>query len=235
MHSDNKKIIENHKNLTIRIIVRVCLVFVFMVLIFFLTAGSIRYREAWIYCITLFIPSSIVITYFLKKDPEFLERRLLKRREKEKEPRKLQDRFTILFLAFFLIPGLDYRFHWSDIPFFIILISDFFVLAGYILIVWVLMVNRFASAIIEIHQDQRIIDTGPYKIVRHPMYTGGLIFIVFTPLALGSWWALIPFLICYPAALVLRIRTEEKFLITRLTGYEEYCRKTKYRLIPYLW
>ena len=206
-----------------------------MGLLYFLPAGSLQYWEAWIYIVILIIPAFFVILYFIKKDPDLLENRILKRREKEKEHKSIQNIFSFVFLIGLLIPGFDHRFHWSNVPFFIVLISDLFVLFGYLMIVRVMKENSYASAIIETKKDQKVIETGPYRIVRHPMYTGGLIFIIFTPVALGSYWAFILFLILTPIVLVLRIIGEEKYLISNLQGYNKYCQKTKYRLIPFIW
>jgi protein-S-isoprenylcysteine O-methyltransferase Ste14 len=235
LDSINKQAVNDHRKLAIKMVFRIALLFVFLGLIFFLTAGSIRYWEAWIYFVTLIIPAFFVIVYFFKKDPDFIESRILKRREKEKVHRSIQNSFSIIFLIGLLIPGFDFRFQWTDIPLFIVLISDVFVLIGYLIIARVMEENRYASAIIEISQEQKVIETGPYKIVRHPMYSGGMIFLIFTPLALGSYWALIPFLIITLVALILRIINEEKLLIANLPGYKEYCQKTKYRLIPFIW
>lgn len=236
MKKNNKKRLNNiQSNLLMKIIFRVLLIFVFLGLLFFLTAGSFEYTEAWIYIIVLLIPAILVITYFYKKDPDFIGSRILKRREKEKVHKSIQNTFSIVVLIGLLIPGFDFRFGWSNVPVSLVIISDAFVILGYLLIARVMEENRYASAIIQITEEQKVIETGPYKIVRHPMYTGGLIFILFTPLALGSYWALIPFSISTAPALILRIINEEKLMITNLPGYSEYCRKTKYRLIPFVW
>ena len=236
MKSNDKKLSENaQNNLLIKIIIRVLLIFIFLALLLFLTAGSFRYPEAWIYIIVLLIPAIFVITYFYKKDPDFIGSRLLERREKEQVHKSIQNIFSIVFFIGLLIPGFDFRFGWSNVPLSFVIISDAFVFLGYMLIARVMEENRYASAIIQITEEQKIIETGPYKIVRHPMYTGGLIFILFTPLALGSYWALILFSISTAPALILRIINEEKLMITNLPGYSDYCRKTKYRLIPYVW
>ena len=236
MKSNDKKLSENaQNNLLIKIIIRVLLIFIFLALLLFLTAGSFRYPEAWIYIIVLLIPAIFVITYFYKKDPDFIGSRLLERREKEQVHKSIQNIFSIVFFIGLLIPGFDFRFGWSNVPLSFVIISDAFVFLGYMLIARVMEENRYASAIIQITEEQKIIETGPYKIVRHPMYTGGLIFILFTPLALGSYWALIIFSISTAPALILRIINEEKLMITNLPGYSDYCRKTKYRLIPYVW
>jgi protein-S-isoprenylcysteine O-methyltransferase Ste14 len=109
------------------------------------------------------------------------------------------------------------------------------VILGYLFIARLMEENRYASAIVEINKEQKVIETGPYKIVRHPMYTGGLIFLLFTPLASGSFWTLIPFSVFTIVPIVLRIVNEEKFLVANLPGYSEYCHMTKYRLIPLIW
>jgi protein-S-isoprenylcysteine O-methyltransferase Ste14 len=236
MKPNDKKRSENvQSNLLMKIIIRVLLIFIFLGLLFFLTAGSLRYTEAWIYIIVIFVPALFVIAYFYKKDPGFIGSRLLERREKEQMHKSIQNIFSIVLFIGLLIPGFDFRFGWSNVPLSFVIISDAFVFLGYMLIVRVMEENRYASAIIQITEGQKIIETGPYKIVRHPMYTGGLIFMLFTPLALGSYWALIPFSVSTIPAIILRIINEEKMLIANLQGYSDYCRKTKYRLIPFVW
>lgn len=214
--------------------IRILIFLILTGLMFFLPAGSFKYWQAWVFYITILIPFLLTFFYYLKNDPELLKRRS-ERNEKEKEQKPLQTLFVVMFLIGFLIPGFDYRFHWSEIPIFIVVLSDAFVLSGYLIIILTLKENRFASAIIETSKDQKVIETGPYKIVRHPMYLGGMIFMLFTPIALGSYWALIPFLFGMPLWCVLRISSEERFLINNLPGYKGYCQNTKYRLIPFIW
>jgi protein-S-isoprenylcysteine O-methyltransferase Ste14 len=228
--SDNIK-----TNSLLKIIVRVLMIFIFLGLLLFLTAGSANYNEAWIYILSLFLTGLFVIGYFYKKDPEFIGGRILKRREKEETSKSIQNILSIPIFIGLLIPGLDYRFGWSDVPLSLVIISVVFVLAGYMIIARVMEENRYASSIIEISNEQKVIESGPYKIIRHPMYTGGLLFTIFTPLALGSYWALISFSATSVLGIILRIINEEKFLKANLQGYDEYCRKTKYRLIPFLW
>jgi protein-S-isoprenylcysteine O-methyltransferase Ste14 len=234
MESDNKTVINSRVKLAIKITIRVLMFLIFSGLLLFLPAGSLKFWQVWIYYITIFIPLLFTILYYLKNDLEFVKQRS-GRKEKEKEQKPLQILFVFIFLIGFLIPGFDYRFHWSNIPIFIVILANIFVLLGYLVIIVTMKENRFASSIIETSKDQKVIDTGPYKIVRHPMYSGGLIFILFTPIALGSYWALIPFLVGISAWLVLRIINEEKYLINNLPGYKEYCQKTKYRLILFIW
>ncbi len=154
--------------------------------------------------------------------------------EKEKTQKIIQEFAYIGFALILIIPALDHRFGWSNVPFSIVILGDILVIAGLYLYFLVLKENTFASATIKITKDQKVITTGPYSIVRHPMYLGAFITLFGTPLALGSWWGLIV-LILYVFALVTRIRDEERFLSKKLPGYDEYCKKVRYRLIPLIW
>jgi protein-S-isoprenylcysteine O-methyltransferase Ste14 len=206
---------------------------IFMGLMLFLPAGSLNYWQAWIYCAVLFIPVLFVVLYFLKKDPELLERRM-RFREKEETQKTIQKLGFIIFFIGFLIPGLDYRYQWSNVPVQLVIVSNIIVLSGYLFVFFVLRENSYASRIIEVEKGQKVISTGPYAIVRHPMYLGVLLMLLFTPLALGSYWALIFFLPLLPI-IVLRLLNEEEVLFRELPGYNEYCRKTKYHLVPFVW
>jgi protein-S-isoprenylcysteine O-methyltransferase Ste14 len=206
---------------------------IFLGLILFLPAGSLDYWQAWIYCAVLLIPASFVVFYFLKHDPELLERRM-KMKEKEEKQKIIVKLGIIIFFIGFIIPGFDYRYHWSNVPVFLVIAANVFVLSGYIFVFLVLRENSYASRIIEVEKGQKVITTGPYAIVRHPMYLGILVMYLFTPLALGSYWALIFFLPLIPL-LVSRLLNEEEMLLRELPGYEEYCEKTRFHLIPYIW
>jgi len=143
--------------------------------------------------------------------------------------------FTFLyFISIFVIPGLDYRLGWSSVPAWAIILADILVLAGYFTIVRVFKENSYASRIIEVNAGQKVIDTGLYALVRHPMYVGVALMYSVTPLALGSLWALIPGLLIIPI-LVIRILGEEKLLAKELDGYSAYMEKVKFRLIPGVW
>ncbi|NJD51881.1 MAG: isoprenylcysteine carboxylmethyltransferase family protein [Candidatus Methanoperedens sp.] len=216
-----------------QVILRFIMVLIFIGLMLFLPAGTLYYWQAWIYCGILFIPMFFMLSYLLKKDPELLERRM-RMREKEEKQKSIQIFTTIFFFIGFIIPGLDYRYHWSNVPVILVIAANAIVLSGYIFVFFVFRENSYASRIIEVEKGQKVITTGPYALVRHPMYLGVLLMFLFTPLALGSYWALFFFLPLLPL-IVLRILNEEEVLLRELPGYEEYCMKTKYRLIPFIW
>jgi protein-S-isoprenylcysteine O-methyltransferase Ste14 len=206
---------------------------VFVCVFLFLPAGSFKFSEAWIYSIALFIPMVITLLYLVKNDPQLLKRRL--RLEEKEEKQKLIVRFSRLpFILAFLIPGFDYRFNWSVVPSFLVVFSNIMVFLGYLWVFLVFRENSYTSRIVEVEKEQKVVTSGPYAIVRHPMYLGMIIMFLFTPLALGSWYALTVF-IFLPLVLIVRIFHEESILHKELPGYSEYCQKTPYRLIPYLW
>jgi len=216
-----------------KMIVRFSLVPLFIGLCTLLPAGTFNYWQVYLYFSILVVPMIFVLFYFLKMDPKFLERRT-KGTEKVKEQKLVQLINLPVFMAAFIIPGLDRRFGWSDIPLEVIIAIDAVILGGYLIIFMVFRQNSYASRIVEIDQEHKVITTGLYSVVRHPMYFGVLIMYLPTPLALGSYWGLIP-MVLLPVSLVLRIINEEKVLKENLKGYNEYCIKTKYRLIPYIW
>lgn len=207
------------------------IIMIVMGLILFVPAGSLRYWQAWIFWLGISALTLFITAYFLKKDPDLLSRRM---KVKDQENTQKPPAFLNLFLLGYLIPGLDFRFHWSAVPVWIVIAANAIVFIGYIFIIIVFKQNSYASTVIQVEKEQQVITTGLYAIVRHPMYLGMLIMSLFTPLALGSYWAIIPFLLTIPWT-VIRIKIEEGTLLRDLTGYKDYCLKTRYHLIPLIW
>lgn len=181
----------------------------------------------------MYIPMLLMFAYLLKHDPELLARRIQFGEKKSTEKRFIAIT-SVYFIVLFLIPGFDDRFGWSHVPIAVVIASDIIFLLGYGLFVLVLRENSYASRIIEVVEGQQVIDSGPYSVIRHPMYVSVIIMYGFAPLALGSYWAFLcalpmPFIIMY------RIIDEEQTLVKELAGYEAYRRKVKYRLIPFVW
>jgi len=208
-------------------------VFLGLGLIFFVPAGTLDYWEAWVYCTVLLVPFLFVLTYLLRKEPELLARRI-RLNEKEYAQRRIIRASSLIFFTGFLIPGLDHRYGWSDIPVEAVIAADALVILGYALVFLVFKENPFASRVVEVEPDQRVISSGPYALVRHPMYLGTSVMMLATPIALGSYWAFPVFLIL-PIVLVYRIMNEEEVLLRELPGYREYTQKVKYRLVPGIW
>lgn len=194
-------------------------------------AGSFRFWKAWIYWAGFSLLTLFITIYFLKKSPELLARRM---QYQEKERTRKPPALLNLYFLCYVIPGLDFRFHWSNVPVWLVLAANAVVFLGYLLIIFVFKENRYAATVIQVEKEQRVITTGPYAVVRHPMYLGLLFMILFTPLALGSYWAVIPALLCIPLN-GLRISGEEEVLRRDLPGYRDYCSKTRSRLIPFVW
>ncbi|MDD1680492.1 MAG: isoprenylcysteine carboxylmethyltransferase family protein [Methanoregula sp.] len=221
------------KKLKRKILVLVPTTCVVLLLFLFVPAGTFDYWEAWAYCAVILIPYLVVLATLLKKNPELLVRRL---RLSEKEPaqRRIIGASSLIFVIGFLLPGLDRRFGWSDIPMEAVLAADLLVILGYALVFLVFLANPFTSRTVEVEPGQRVISTGPYAIVRHPMYLGTIIMWLATPVALGSYWAL-PVFLAMPVVLVFRILNEEEVLLRELPGYREYTQAVRYRLIPGIW
>jgi protein-S-isoprenylcysteine O-methyltransferase Ste14 len=202
-------------------------------LMLFCSAGTFRYWQAWAYVAILFIPMLGVMAYFLRKDPGLLERRM-RTKEKERKQKWIHWLSLPAFIGAFLLPGFDRRYGWSDVPPFIVIIADATILAGYGLCVLVMRENRYASRVVEVEENQRAICSGPYAVIRHPFYLGGLIIFLLSPLALGSYWGILPALLLI-FIYIARIRNEEKVLAEKLPGYREYLKRVRFRLIPGIW
>lgn len=216
-----------------QIITRGILSFLVLCLAFFLPARTLKYWEGWGYIGIICVCAVGTITYFLKYDPALLERRM-RIKEKEKEQKHIIRIASMLFLPTFIIPGFDHFYKWSEIPVLLIITGEILVLAGYLIVIRVFRENSYTSRIIEVNPGQKVISSGPYSVVRHPMYSGTMLMYGFTPLALGSWWAFIGSGMIF-ILIIFRIITEERFLSDNLEGYKEYLQKTRYRLIPGIW
>lgn len=201
--------------------------------IFFLPAGTLAYWHGWVYLGVLLIPMAFLLRYLLRHSPHLLERRM-QMREREVTQKKLVAFTSVYFLAAFVLPGFDFRWGWSRMPVWVALVGDLLVLIGYGIIIRVFVENRYASRTVEVASGQQVIRTGPYAVVRHPMYVGVLIMYLASPVALGSWWAILPAAVILPI-LVIRILNEEQVLVRELPGYQEYRQETRYRLLPGIW
>jgi protein-S-isoprenylcysteine O-methyltransferase Ste14 len=201
--------------------------------VFFLPAGTTDWWQAWAYMAILFTAVTVMFAWLLVHDPALLERRM-RGVERRSEQRLVQAAGSVVYVLVFLLPGLDRRFGWSHVPAAVSVAADLLVVAGYAGFAWVLRVNSWASRLVEVQQGQRVVTAGPYALVRHPMYSAILLMFFATPVALGSWWALIPAALLAPV-LALRIRHEETLLARELAGYADYVRTTRWRLLPGLW
>jgi protein-S-isoprenylcysteine O-methyltransferase Ste14 len=217
-----------------QVVIRFGLAALIIPVFLYVMAGTLYYWQGWLYWAVLIIPMLAAVVYFLRTDPELLERRL-RYKEKEPEQRAIILLSSVAFIAGFAAIGFDLRLHGlNQVPSWIVIAADAGVFFGYCLILWVFKENSYAARTIEVDEGQKIITTGPYAIIRHPMYLGFLVMWLLTPLSLGSWWAL-PFFLLYIPILVWRILNEEKVLLRDLPGYYEYRIKRPYRLLPYVW
>lgn len=199
----------------------------------FLSAGSFAYWNAWLFMGILFIPMFIAGIILIKKNPYLLERRL-DVKEKQSQQKTVIALSGIMFLSGFIVAGLDYRFKWIKLPDWLVIVGAVIFLIAYGLYAEVLRENTYLSRTVEVQENQKVIDTGLYGIVRHPMYAVTLILFLSMPIVLGSVIAFIIFL-TYPFIIAGRIKNEEKVLEEGLAGYKEYKQKVKYRLIPFIW
>ncbi len=221
------------RRLALMALVRIVAAFVILLGMLLFSAGTVGYWEAWAYMAVLFVPMTLALAYLLWNDPGLLERRM-RMREREKEQGLVVKLGSLCYLLIFLLPGLDRRFGWSEVPVAAVVMADILFLLGYGLFVLVLKENSYASRVVEVEEGQRVVTTGPYAIVRHPMYGAVIAIFVATPVALGSWWAVLPALPLV-ALLVVRVRNEEQVLLKELEGYSDYSQVTRYRLVPGLW
>lgn len=202
-------------------------------LLLFLPAGTFLYPNGMLFCGLLFIPMLVVGTMLFIKDKELLAKRL-NSKEKEDTQKLVIFISTFEFLGCFVSAGLDFRFGWTHVPTVVILIASALFFSAYLLYAEVMRENAYLSRTVEIQENQKVVSTGLYGIVRHPMYTATMLLFTMMPIVLGSWIAL-AFMVPLPFLLAKRIQNEEKVLRSGLDGYDEYIKKVKYRLIPFVW
>ena len=207
--------------------------FVMILLLIFLPAGDIKFFGGWLFVILLFVPASIMGIVLMIKNPELLKKRL-NSKEKENEQKFVVVLSLFMFIAGFVVAGLDYRFSWFVLPRWITIVASVVFLLSYILYAEVMRENAYLSRTVEVQEDQKVIDTGLYGVVRHPMYLATILMFLSVPLILGSLFSFFIFLI-YPITIALRIKNEEKVLTEGLSGYKEYKEKVKYRIFPFIW
>ena len=202
-------------------------------LLLFLPAGTISYWNAWLLMGLLFIPMFIAGIILWLKNPELLEKRL-NVKEKESEQKEVIGMSLIIFVVGFILAGLDFKYGWSNMPIWVVTTASIIFVISYIFYAEVLRENTYLSRTIEVQENQKVIDTGLYGIVRHPMYFATTILFLSFPIVLGSWFSFAIFCL-FPFVLVKRIKNEELVLENGLEGYKEYKQKVKYRMIPYVW
>lgn len=202
-------------------------------LLLFIPAGSINYYNGWLFIALLFIPMLIAGIIMFLKSPELLKRRL-NAKEEEKEQKIVILISGIMFLLAFILAGLNFRFGWFQLPQTVVIIASIIFISSYIMYAEVLRENMYLSRTVEVSENQKVIDTGLYGIVRHPMYTSTIFLFLSMPLVLDSIFSFIVMFI-YPIVIISRIKNEEKVLERELEGYKEYKEKVKYRIVPFIW
>ena len=202
-------------------------------LVLFLPAGSWNYFNGWLFCGLLFLPMLVLGALLLWKAPALLEKRL-NTKEREKTQMAVVAVSSLLFLAAFVAAGLDFRFGWTHVPIWLVCLAAVLQLAAYGLYAEVMRENAWLSRTVEVQENQKVIDTGLYGIVRHPMYTSTVLLFLAMPLVLGSWLSF-AIMLFFPVVIVFRIRNEEKVLEAGLAGYREYKQRVRYRLLPFIW
>lgn len=202
-------------------------------LLIFLPAGTIHYTYGWLFVGLLFVPMLIAGFVMLAKSPEFLKKRL-DAKEKQSAQKGVLAFSGLMFIAGFVVAGLDFRFGWSNVPTWVVAAASALFLFSYALYAEVMRENAYLSRTIKVEEGQTVVDTGLYGVVRHPMYAVTVLLFLMIPLILGSWYALIAFAF-YPAIIVVRLKDEEALLTRELPGYEAYKQKVKYRMIPFVW
>lgn len=222
------------ENLALKAWVSLAIMAIVMALLLFIPAGTIDYWQAWVFLAVFFLAGGLHTAYGIKHDPALLKRRMSggPTAEKETSQRIIMVFASIGFIGMLVLPALDRRFGWSGgLPVAIAIAGDLLILIGFEIIFFVFRENSFAAATIQVEAEQKVITTGPYAIVRHPMYAGAMLYCVGIPLALGSYWGFAALALMFPF-LIWRLFDEERLLRKELPGYAEYCLKVKWRLVP---
>ena len=222
-----------NKKLFIEAISKFSLGVILLGVLLFLPAGTLAWQNGWLFMAVLFLPMFGAGLVMMAKNPTLLRKRL-DAKEKEAEQKTVLMLSAVMFLAGFILAGLDHRFGWSHMPRAFVIAGVAIFLLSYLLYAEVLRENTYLSRTIEVQEGQKVIDTGLYSIVRHPMYAVTIFLFLAMPLILGSWPAFVVFLI-YPAIMVKRIRNEEQVLEKGLPGYREYKQRVRYRILPFIW
>lgn len=209
-----------------------------LVILLFFSASTLKFWRGWAFLAVNLAATLGFCAYFYKHDPQRLERRMLTR-EKIGKQKFIMLLMRLLSVPAYMLPGFDYRFGWSreflrPVPWWLSVLALLLVPAGYLLFFWVLKTNRFAASVIQVESGQTVTDTGPYRLVRHPLYSGSVLLWLAAPPALGSFVALPVFALLIPL-IIFRLLNEEEILRRDLPGYSEYCRRTRCRLIPFVW
>jgi protein-S-isoprenylcysteine O-methyltransferase Ste14 len=222
--------------LNVKALASVAIVVLVMAALLLVAAGTVDYWQAWIFLAVYFGSSLAITLYLMRADRKLLERRMRGGPRAEKDPtqKRIMALTSVGFIALIVVPALDHRFAWSHMSPYVSVAGDVLVVLGFVAVLFVFRENSFSSATIEMAPDQRVISTGPYALVRHPMYAGALILLLGIPIALGSWWGLLVVAAMLPA-LIWRLINEEDFLAEHLPGYVDYQSRVRYRLIPQVW
>jgi protein-S-isoprenylcysteine O-methyltransferase Ste14 len=202
-------------------------------LLIFLPAGTLHYTYGWLFIGLLFAPMLIAGFVMFFQSPDFLAKRL-DAKEKQATQKGVVAFSGLMFIVGFVVAGLDYRFGWSTMPTWVVITASVLFLVAYALYAEVMRENAYLSRTVKVEEGQKVIDTGLYSIVRHPMYMATILLFLMIPLVLGSWYAWIIFAF-YPAIIIVRLKDEEELLTKELSGYAEYKQKVKYRMIPFVW
>lgn len=206
---------------------------VLMGLVLFLPAGTWDFFNGWLFLALLFVPMLFLGVALFLKAPALLEKRL-QSKEKENTQKGVVAASGLMFIGAFVLAGLDYRFGWTKVPVWLVLVAATILLLSYAMYAEVMRENAYLARTVEVQENQKVIDTGLYGVIRHPMYTATIFLFLSIPLVLGSWISF-AIMLLYPVAIVARIGNEEKVLEEGLQGYSEYKKKVRYKLLPFLW